>query len=33
MPRYDEFTPLQVEGIQHYIRQQARQAIAAGPIR
>lgn len=29
MPRFEEFTPEQIEGIQHYIRQRARDAIAA----
>jgi quinohemoprotein ethanol dehydrogenase len=29
MPRFEEFTPEQIEGLQHYIRQRAREAIAA----
>jgi quinohemoprotein ethanol dehydrogenase len=29
MPQYAEFTPQQIEGIQHFIRQRARDGIAA----
>jgi quinohemoprotein ethanol dehydrogenase len=29
MPSFDEFTPQQIEGLQHYIRQKAREAMAA----
>jgi quinohemoprotein ethanol dehydrogenase len=29
MPRYEELAPAQIEGLQHYIRQQARVALAA----
>ena len=29
MPKFDEFTPEQIEGLQHFIRQKAREAIAS----
>ena len=29
MPKFDELTPEQIEGLQHFIRQKAREAIAS----
>ena len=29
MPRFGELTPAEIEGLQHYIRQRAREALAA----
>jgi len=29
MPQFDEFTPAEIEGIQHFIRQRAREGLAA----
>jgi len=31
MPKFDELTPEQIEGLRHFIRQKAREAIAAQP--